>query len=73
MLKLMRRYPKWLTNQDKAKGFNELLVEMKKLKKDEFERRAFEYFDFTAWLESKVKQVPLAAIVAQQQKKAATP
>ncbi len=73
MLKLMRRYPKWLTNQDKAKGFNELLAEMKRLKKDEFERRAFEYFDFIAWLESKVKQVPLAAIVAeQQQKKAAT-
>ncbi|HMN90214.1 MAG TPA: hypothetical protein PKD70_13000 [Saprospiraceae bacterium] len=55
MLKLIRKYPKWLTIKEKEKGFQNLLNEMRQLKKDEFERRAFEYFDFIAWLESKLQ------------------
>ncbi len=66
MLKLMRRYPKWLTAKEKEKGFRMLLHEMQALKKDEFERRAFEYFNFTAWLESKVQQRSFAEVVSRQ-------
>ncbi|MBK7872029.1 MAG: hypothetical protein IPJ74_15810 [Saprospiraceae bacterium] len=66
MLKLMRRYPKWLTIKDKTKGFQALLDEMQLLKKDEFERRAFEYFDFIAWLESKVQQRAFAKVVREE-------
>ena len=66
MLKLMRRYPRWLTNRDKKRGFRELLQEMQMLNSDEFERRAFEYFDFIAWLESKVQQQSFAEIAKQR-------
>ena len=66
MLKLMRRYPRWLTNRDKKRGFRELLQEMQVLNTDEFERRAFEYFDFIAWLESKVQQQSFAEITRQR-------
>ncbi len=67
ILKLMRRYPKWLTIKDKARGFQTLLDEIEQLKEDEFERRAFEYFDFTAWLTSKVKHLPFEQLVREKQ------
>jgi hypothetical protein len=70
MLKLMRRYPKWLTAKDKKAGFRTLLLEMEPLKEDEFERRAFEYFDFTAWLTSKEQGVSFEQVVREKQQAA---
>lgn len=70
MLKLMRRYPKWLTIKEKANGFYTLLQEMEELKKDEFERGAFEYFDFTAWLTSKTQSLPFEQTLRAKQKAA---
>ena len=66
MLKLMRRYPKWTTQKEKAKGFQELLREMETLEANEFERKAFEYFDFTAWLESKIQNKPFEVVVSKK-------
>lgn len=67
ILKLMRRYPKWITAKDKVKGFQALLEEMEQLKADEFERRAFEYFDFTAWLRSKIRGIGFEQAVGEKQ------
>ena len=66
MLKLLRRYPKWITKQEKRTGFSELLQELESLKADEFEKRAFEYFDFTSWLESKIQERSFAAIMQER-------
>lgn len=54
MLKLMRRYQGWVSQAQIREGFRKLSAELEKLKRNEFERRAFEYFDFTAWMNSKV-------------------
>lgn len=70
MLKLMRRYPKWLTREASNQGFSTLLQELKELQSDEFERKAFDYFNFIAWMESKISSDSFEAIV---QKKGAEP
>ena len=64
MLKLLRRYPKWITKEETKLGFSELLAELKALKRDEFERRAFDYFNFIAWLESKIEGISFEAAVS---------
>lgn len=70
MLKLMRRYPKWVTKAESVAGFRTLLHELKELQADEFERKAFDYFNFIAWMESKVSSDSFEGIV---QKKGAGP
>lgn len=54
MLKLMRHYPKWITSREKQAGFRLLIEELKALKKEELEKRAFEYFDFISWMKSQI-------------------
>lgn len=68
MLKLMRRYQKWLSPSEKAAGFKELLQELQALEADEFERKAFDYFNFIAWMESKVKQQSFESLIQLKQK-----
>lgn len=63
MLKLMRRYPQWLTPKEKAVGFGKLVEELKVLQKDEFEQKAFAYFNFIAWMESKISNKSFAEII----------
>ncbi len=65
MLKLMRRYPGWLTRQDKEEGFRKLIEELQALQTDEFEKKAFEYFNFIAWMQSKVTQQSFAEAVTE--------
>ena len=70
MLKLMRRYPKWLSREASIQGFSTLLEELKELQSDEFERKAFDYFNFIAWMESKISSDSFESII---QKKGAGP
>lgn len=48
------------------KFFESLLTAMKAIANDPFERRAFDYFDFISWLESKVENRPFAEIVREK-------
>ncbi len=66
MLKLMRRYPNWITTEEKANGFSKLVRELKALKQDEFEQKAFAYFDFISWMESKIIGKSFAEIINQK-------
>lgn len=66
MLKLMRRYPKWLTRAQRVQGFSTLLDELKELQADEFERKAFDYFNFIAWMESKISPKTFEVIVREK-------
>lgn len=46
--------------------YNDLLKELRSLEKDTFERSAFEYFDFIAWVESKVTKRSYQEIVLEK-------
>lgn len=63
MLKLMRHYPKWLTPKEKQRGFQALIKELKALKQQKLEKRAFEYFDFISWMESQTGPEGFEALV----------
>jgi hypothetical protein len=45
--------------------YRELKAALQELKKDSFERSAFEYFDFISWAESKIQRVPFRVIVEE--------
>lgn len=66
MLKFMRRYPKWITRRDRQRGFTILIEELDKLKEDEFERKAFDYFHFTAWMKSKAEDRRFKDVVREK-------
>ncbi len=54
VLKFLKKYPNF-TDRQILKGFREMYIELSSLTKNEFEARAFEYFDFLSWLESKLE------------------
>ena len=54
VLKFLKKYPTF-TDRQIMNGFREMHTELSSLTKNEFEARAFEYFDFLSWLESKLE------------------
>jgi len=66
MLKLMRQYPDWVSKKEKESGFSSLILELQTLQEDEFEQRAFEYFDFIAWMQSKTSSKSFASIIIKK-------
>lgn len=54
VLKFLKKYPNF-TDKQILKGFREMYQELSSLTENEFEARAFEYFDFLSWLESKLE------------------
>lgn len=55
--------PKIHSDKELLKSFEVLLIEMKAIANDPFEQRAFDYFDFISWLESKIEGKPFAEVV----------
>jgi len=51
-------------------AFKELLKELNLLLKDPFEKKAYEYFDFISWLESKIEHKPFAKVVQEKTSRA---
>ncbi len=66
MLSLLKKYPNWLSAADLNQGFEEMHRDLLALENDEYERRAFEYFDFISWLESKIHHRSFEAVVQQK-------
>lgn len=54
VLRFLKKYPNF-TDRQILKGFQEMYDELSPLTDDEFEARAFEYFDFLSWLKSKLE------------------
>jgi hypothetical protein len=46
--------------------FEEFLKKIKQFEKNRFETRAFAYLDIISWVESKVYQKPMSAIIRQK-------
>ena len=47
-------------------GFRELKEELEILAEDEYEKGAFEYFDFISWLESKIQGSDFEEVVQEE-------
>ncbi|TAL58906.1 MAG: hypothetical protein EPN85_10485 [Bacteroidetes bacterium] len=59
-------FPKTNTQQERAHTFQKLKNKLLLLTKDEYEKNAFEYFDYISWLESKIENRPFAEVVRQK-------
>ncbi len=67
ILSFLKKYPFQLgLNSQDITPFKELKVQMVQLSKDPYEAKAFVFFDFPAWVESKIQKKPFAEIVRQK-------
>ena len=66
ILNFLKKYPDWVSQQDLLAGFQELLDDLQQLQEDEYERRAFEYFDFISWLQSKIQHTNFEEVVKRK-------
>lgn len=66
MLKFMRHYPKWTDSRATQKGLQSFIADLIKLKEDDYEKQAFEYFDFISWMESKSKKQSFELLVQEK-------
>lgn len=69
ILKFIKKYPNWSTNREIMNGFKELYTELSTLKNEELEAKAFEYFDFLSWLESKLEKKDFETVLMQKRGK----
>lgn len=65
VLKFLKKYPNF-TDRQIMKGFSEMYDELYSLSEDEFEARAFEYFDFLSWLKSKLEHRDFEEIMIEK-------
>ncbi len=65
------KLPKVDTARKLIHAFKELKTELEEITKDDFEKKALEYFDFISWLESKIENRPFAEIVREKAKQLA--
>lgn len=62
ILDFLKKYPNWIDRQQMISGFSELHKKLLVFKNDDFEKHAFEYFDFISWLESKIEKEDFEAV-----------
>jgi len=62
-IKKMSDYP---GEKEVLKYYQELKIELETLLQDPFERRAFDYFDFISWVESKINNKSFSQIVQEK-------
>ena len=62
MLRFLKKYVNWITDREILQGFRDLHRELSPLAEEEFEKQAFDYFDFLAWLESKIEDLDFETV-----------
>jgi hypothetical protein len=65
---IRKKISKINSTKDLKTAFIELNGKLLLLKKDHYEKQAFNYFDFISWLESKIEKRPFAEIVKEKAK-----
>jgi len=65
MIRFVRNLGDIYPNELKA-AFEALYKELKQYEDDPYERRSFLYLDILSWLESKIKNQPIAQIIQQK-------
>ena len=56
ILEFLKKYPNWVDRDQIMAGFSELHKKLLVFRHDDYEKHAFEYFDFISWLESKIQK-----------------
>ncbi len=56
ILDFLKKYPNWVDREQITAGFEELHKKLLAFQEDDYEKYAFEYFDFISWLESKIQK-----------------
>lgn len=70
VLKVIQESYDNLSGVERQEEWEKAVLKIKSLKHDKFEMQLINTFDFTAWVEAKIKNVPLGEIL---QKKHSTP
>lgn len=65
---LKLKFPKATTNRETMGLFKMMLDELAAIRKDPFEAKAYDYFDYIVWLESKIRRKPLIEIAVDNKK-----
>lgn len=65
-LDFIRKISKATNEKEILESYNHLHKELLQLKEDHFERTVFEYFDFIAWVESKLQNITFADVIRQR-------
>jgi hypothetical protein len=60
---IRKKMPRIHNVRQQVEAFKELRDEFKEIADDEFESKAFEYFDYIAWLDSKIDHLSFADVV----------
>ena len=63
---IRKKMPDIFTSKDEIAAFIELRKEVTDLSEHPYEKKAFEYFDYISWLDSKIESVPLEIIVKRK-------
>lgn len=59
---LKKKFPKTTTSRETMNQFKMMLDELVEIRKDSFEAKAYDYFDYIVWLESKIKRKSIIEI-----------
>lgn len=63
---IRRKLTKNLTPKELREAFRELRSELEQLRDDPFETRVFEYFDFLAWLDTKLDRISIPEAIRRR-------
>ncbi len=65
ILDFLKKFPDWTSPSEIKNGYQTFISDLAPLKKDEYESRAFEYFDFHSWLQAKIENVSFEDVMIQ--------
>jgi hypothetical protein len=63
---IRKTMPKIYNSRQQLQAFKELRAEFMEIANDEYESKAFEYFDYISWLDSKIENKSFAEIVKEK-------
>ena len=66
LIKFIKRLPFLDEDSDMSFEFHQLKNELDRIWKDEYEKKAFDYFDIVSWLESKLSKKKFADVVREK-------
>lgn len=63
---IRKKMPRIHTAKQQMKAFVELRNDFVEIADDEYESKAFEYFDYISWLDSKIEKKSFAEVVREK-------
>jgi hypothetical protein len=69
---IRRKMPRIFNARQQKAAFIELRAEFLEIAKDQYESKAFEYFDYISWLDSKIDEKPFSEIIQKKFKEQMT-